>query len=257
MKRTIFICMLVVALMGSAFTAKAQYYQVNESEDVQLHTGFQVSDRINDRWGLNWGEEFYFGNNISQFQKLYSRLMIHYYLLPNLTLSPMVMHIVDRVNDKHTMIYDMNVIYTHRIDRLALTLRGGTRLQDVVYPEVTNMGVVKVNPEFMLRGHIGASYRLLEGLEPFANIETFLILNPATDEILDSTIYTVGHYLPRVRSNVGVKYHFDSHHSLSLYWRYDHTLSKYLSYEIADAPFGIITNRNTNNFVGLFYDFKF
>ena len=66
-------------------------------------------------------------------------------------------------------------------------------------------------------------------------------------------IYNVGYYLPRVRSNVGVKVRIDKYHSVSLYWRYDYTKSKYLSYELMDAPFGIITKSNTNNFVGIFY----
>jgi hypothetical protein len=94
-------------------------------------------------------------------------------------------------------------------------------------------------------------------LEPFANIESFLLLNPASDTVLDHTRYTVGYYLPRVRSNVGVKVRIDPHSSLSLYWRYDHTQTKYLSYELADAPYRIVTNSNTTNFVGVFYNYAF
>jgi len=44
---------------------------------------------------------------------------------------------------------------------------------------------------------------------------------------------------------------------VSLYWRYDHTQTKWLSYVLADAPFGIHSSSRTNNFVGLFYYYKF
>ena len=248
--------LLLLAAALAAFSAQAQLYEHNHTTDTQLHTGFQMSGRIGDRWGLNWGEELYFGNNISEFQKVYSRLMVNYYLRPNLTLSPMVMHIAS-ASGARTMIYDMNVIYTHRIDRWAITLRGGTRLQDKLYPTVGGSGQVWAAPEFQLRTHLGVAYKTNTRLEPFANIESFLLLNPASDTVLDHTRYTVGYYLPRVRSNVGVKVRIDPHSSLSLYWRYDHTQTKYLSYELADAPYCIVTNSNTTNFVGVFYNYAF
>lgn len=258
MKRLLVLCCATVAALAMATTsARAQYYEHTHTTDNQLHTGFQLSGKINDRWSLNWGEELYFGNNMGQFQKLYSRLMVNYHLRPNLTLSPMVMYIANTISGDRTMIYDMNLIYTHRIDRWAFTLRGGTRLQDLFYTERQFFGEVRANPEFQLRGHIGAKYRLGERFEPFANIETFLLLNPATDHKHDPKLYTVGYYLPRVRSNVGINYHFDAHSSVSLYWRYDHTQTKWLSYVLADAPFGIHSSSRTNNFVGLFYYYKF
>ena len=239
--------LLLLAAALAAFSAQAQLYEHNHTTDTQLHTGFQMSGRIGDRWGLNWGEELYFGNNISEFQKVYSRLMVNYYLRPNLTLSPMVMHIAS-TSGARTMIYDMNVIYTHRIERWAITLRGGTRLQDKLYPEVTN----GTNPEFQLRGHLGVTYKTDIRLEPFANIESFLLLNPATDF---SGEHSVGYYLPRVRSNVGVKVKVDSHSSISLYWRYDHTQTKFIS-PLADT-YCVVTNSNTTNFVGVFYNYAF
>ncbi len=247
---------VALAVLCTPIAARAQYYDHFHTEDVQLHTGFQVNGKLADRWKINWGEELYFGNNMSEFQKIYSRVMVHYNLLPNLSLAPMVMRIDNRSTDSRTMIYDMNVIYKPSFNRLTLTVRGGTRLQHILnYPRIYQ-GKVRSNPEFMARAHFGASYRLCDFLEPFADIEGFLLLNPANDyeekpEL--NKLYNVGYYLPRVRSNVGVKIRIDQYHSFSLYWRYDYTKSKYLSYELMDAPFGIITKSNTNNFVGIFY----
>ena len=263
MKKLYIICAVVVAVVGSTLSASAQYYQTSHVEDLQLHSGFQVSGKLADRWGVVWGEELYFGNNISQFQKLYSRVMLHYYLKPNLTLSPLVMHIVNTPSKTHTLVHDMNIIYTHRIDRLAITLRAGTRLQDNL-SAVEVDGVVKANPDFSARAHIGAAYRLCEQLEPFANIETFLMLTPATCKMMpdganrNPYTYTVGYYPSRLRSNVGFKWHINSNNILSFYWRYDHTQSKHLNLSIVGKElYGIITAKRTNNFVGVFYDYKF
>ena len=263
MKKLYIICAVVVAVVGSTLSASAQYYQTSHVEDLQLHSGFQVSGKVADRWGVVWGEELYFGNNISQFQKLYSRVMLHYYLKPNLTLSPLVMHIVNTPSKTHTLVHDMNIIYTHRIDRLAITLRAGTRLQDNL-SAVEVDGVVKANPDFSARAHIGAAYRLCEQLEPFANIETFLMLTPATCKMMpdganrNPYTYTVGYYPSRLRSNVGFKWHINSNNILSFYWRYDHTQSKHLNLSIVGKElYGIITAKRTNNFVGVFYDYKF
>ena len=263
MKKLYIICAVVVAVVGSTLSASAQYYQTSHVEDLQLHSGFQVSGKVADRWGVVWGEELYFGNNISQFQKLYSRVMLHYYLKPNLTLSPLVMHVVNTPSKTHTLVHDMNIIYTHRIDRLAITLRAGTRLQDNL-SDVEVDGVVKANPDFSARAHIGAAYRLCEQLEPFANIETFLMLTPATCKMMpdganrNPYTYTVGYYPSRLRSNVGFKWHINSNNILSFYWRYDHTQSKHLNLSIVGKElYGIITAKRTNNFVGVFYDYKF
>ena len=263
MKKLYIICAVVVAVVGSTLSASAQYYQTSHVEDLQLHSGFQVSGKVADRWGVVWGEELYFGNNISQFQKLYSRVMLHYYLKPNLTLSPLVMHIVNTPSKTHTLVHDMNIIYTHRIDRLAITLRAGTRLQDNL-SAVEVDGVVKANPDFSARAHIGAAYRLCEHFEPFANIETFLMLTPATCKMMpdganrNPYTYTVGYYPSRLRSNVGFKWHINSNNILSFYWRYDHTQSKHLNLSIVGKElYGIITAKRTNNFVGVFYDYKF
>ena len=263
MKKLYIICAVVVAVVGSTLSASAQYYQTSHVEDLQLHSGFQVSGKVADRWGVVWGEELYFGNNISQFQKLYSRVMLHYYLKPNLTLSPLVMHVVNTPSKTHTLVHDMNIIYTHRIDRLAITLRAGTRLQDNL-SAVEVDGVVKANPDFSARAHIGAAYRLCEQLEPFANIETFLMLTPATCKMMpdganrNPYTYTVGYYPSRLRSNVGFKWHINSNNILSFYWRYDHTQSKHLNLSIVGKElYGIITAKRTNNFVGVFYDYKF
>lgn len=257
MKKIITICIALFALLATAQPLAAQYYETIESEDTQLHTGFDVGGKFSERWGMNFGTELYYGNNMSEYQKLYARLMVDYYLLPNLRLSPMLMQIVNQKNGAVTMVYDFNVFYTHRINKLSLTLRGGTRLQDAVGVKPKRNGQVHANPEFMLRGQIAAGYRLMNWLEPYANIEAFYHLNPATDDNHDPELYTVGHYLPRVRSNVGLKFHLTSQSAISLYWRYDHTKSKYLSYELADGPFGIITKNNVVNFLGIFYHQKF
>lgn len=260
MKKLATFLLVIAALLATTDRASAQYYETYEKEDTQLHTGFDVSGKISERWGINWGEEFYFGNNMSEYQKVYSRLMVEYYLKPNLRLSPLVMVVSNQQTGGRTMIYDFNVIYTHRIDKLGLTMRGGTRLQDVLGMKERYNGQIKRNPEFQLRGHVAAGYRVLGWLEPFANIEAFLLMNPITD-FRDNPelykIYDVGHYLPRVRSNVGVKFHVSKHSTVELYWRYDHTRTKYLSYELMDAPFGIITNDNFVNFLGVFYHQKF
>lgn len=249
------LAILLAALLLPA-TAHAQYYDHIHTEDTQFHTGFQVNGKLSERWKINWGEELYFGNSMSEFQKFYSRVMVYYSPLPNLSLAPMLLHISNRTSGAVTMIYDMNVIYKPRIDRLTFTVRGGFRLKDEQNYPIKYNGKVRSNPEYMLRGHLGAAYRLNGYLEPYADIESFLLLNPANDykdnpEL--NKLYNVGYYLPRVRSNVGVKIRIDQHHSFSLYWRYDYTQSKYLSYELMDAPFGIITKSNTNNFVGIFY----
>ncbi len=263
MKRVSLLCAAIVAVVCSILPASAQYYRTTHVEDVQLHSGFQVSGKVADRWGMVWGEELYFGNNISQFQKLYSRVMLHYYLKPNLTLSPMVMHIINTPSKAHTMVYDMNVIYTHRIDRLAITLRGGTRVQDNLSAVEVDR-VVKPATELLARAHVAVAYRASEQLEPFANIESFLILNPATCKMMpdganrNPYTYTVGYYPTRLRSNVGFKWHINSNNILSFYWRYDHTQSKHLNLSIVGKElYGIITAKRTNNFVGVFYDYKF
>lgn len=257
MKRFAAFCLTFLALFMTIESLCAQYYKTNKTEDTQLHTGFDVTSRINDRWSVNWGEEFYFGNNMSEYQKLYSRLMVSYYLLPNLRIAPLVMVVANRPAQSKTMIYDFNVIYTHRIDRLAITLRGGTRVQDALGVERVHEGVVRTNPEFQLRGHFAVGYRLHKYVEPYADIEGFYLLNPATDDLYDPETYTAGHYFPRVRSNVGVKFHVDGNNTISLYWRYDHTQSKHLSYELVDAPFGIITKDSVVNFLGIFYHYRF
>ena len=263
MKKLYIVFAVLVAVVGSTLSASAQYYQTTHVEDLQMHSGFQVSGKLADRWGMVWGEELYFGNNISQFQKLYSRVMVHYYLKPNLTLSPMVMHIINTPSKAHTMIYDMNIIYTHRIDRLAITLRGGTRMQDNL-SATRDKWVVKPSTELSARAHVAVAYRASDHFEPFANIETFLMLNPATCRInpdganSNPEVYTVGHYPSRVRSNVGVKWHINRNNILSLYWRYDHTQSKHLDLTVVgEELYGIIASKRTNNFVGLFYDYKF
>lgn len=260
MKKIITLCIALFALLTTAEPLAAQYYETFESEDTQLHTGFDVGGKFSERWGMNFGTEFYYGNNMSEYQKIYARLMVDYYLLPNLRLSPMVMQVVNQKTAAVTMIYDFNVIYTHRINKLSLTLRGGSRMQEAMGVKPKRDLQVHSNPEYMLRGHIAMGYRVMSWLEPFANIEAFYLLNPATDFRGDPEwykIYDVGHYLPRVRSNVGVKFHISKNSIVDLYWRYDHTRSKYLSYEIADAPFGIITKDNFVNFLGIFYHQKF
>ena len=254
MKKLATFLLVIAALAASTDRLSAQYYKTSETEDTQLHTGFDVSHRFSDRWGMNWGAEYYIGNNMSEYQKVYARVMVDYYLLPNLRLSPLAMLVTNRVSDTRTMIYDFNVIYTHRINKLGLTLRGGTRLQDVQGKERVGNLIIYSEPEFQLRGHLAAGYRALDWCEPFANIEAFLLMNPATHPEFD---HTVGHYLPRVRSNVGVKFHITKNSTIDLYWRYDHTRSKHLSYEIADTDFGIITKDSFVNFVGIFYHNKF
>ena len=252
MKKLSTIWLTIIALFVVATPLSAQYYHTTYSTDIQFHTGFDIEHKVGERWGWNLGEEFYFGNSMSEFQKIYSRLIVNYYLSPKVRISPMVLHIANRATGSYTMIYDLNIGYTERYDRLSVTLRGGTRLQDVITPLPEDFLVVKTEPQFQLRAHIAVGYRALDWLEPFANIETFLMLNPATDKW-----NTVGYYLSRVRSNVGVKFHIDKKNTISLYWRYDQTQNKYLSYELQDAPHGIITNRNLVNFVGVFYHYRF
>lgn len=245
----------IFALLGAAGNLRAQYYETYESEDTQLHTALELSGKINSRWSWNFGEELYFSNNMSTFQKIYTRVMVGYNITPNLRVAPLVLNIVDRINDTRTMIYDLNLLYTFKIDALSITLREGLRIQDLYfqYGEQNPAIVKSKNPDLMARTQVALKYRLNDTLEPFANCEAFLMLNPATSQYG----ITVGHYLPRVRSNVGLKMHFDTHNALSLYWRYDRTQSKYLNFELADGPYGIITKRNTNNFLGVTYDYLF
>lgn len=254
---SILLTLCTLALVVSVTSAKAQYYQEKHSDDTQLHTGAELSVRYNERWGVTWGEELYFGNNISRYDKLYTRLMVSYYLTPNLRIAPMAMLIANYTADTRTMVYDLNLFYTHKFDRLSLTLRGGLRCIDLYYPTRESAPfTIKSNPELMLRGQVGATYKLTPHIEPYANIEAFGMLNPATYSSEHFT-RTVGYYLPRVRSNVGVKFRINQMNAISLYWRYDHTQSKYISYELADAPCGFITKSQTANMVGVFYHLSF
>ena len=252
MKKLTILWLSIATLFVTTDKLSAQYYQTDYSSDTQFHPGFDIEHKVGERWGWNWGEELYFGNTMSEFQKIYSRLIVNYYLSPKVRISPMVLHIANRAAGSYTMIYDLNIGYTERYDRLSVTLRGGTRLQDVIYPTTENPLVVKTEPQFQLRAHLAVGYRALDWLEPFANIETFLMLNPATDQDL-----SVGYYLSRVRSNVGVKFRVDNKSTISLYWRYDQTQNKYISYEGRYVPFGIISKRSAVNFVGVFYHYRF
>lgn len=257
MRKQLLLGAVIAALLLNTLPTKAQEYHENHTSDIQMHSVTQVSGRISDRWSYVWGEEFFFGNNISEFQKLYSRITLNYTLLPNLTISPMLMHVGNHSKNTHTMVYELLVGYAIPCDRLRLSFRTGLRTYDPLYDTNTNPLLVKVGTEHQWRTQVGLTYRLSSLLEPFANIENFLLLNPVSHTTADNTTHTVGLYLPRVRSNVGVKFHIDSHNALSLYWCYDHTQNKYLSYELGGGNYGIFTSSNTCNFVGVRYDYKF
>lgn len=255
---------MIAAIFLSALPVEAQYFDTHHTSDIQLHSVTQVSGKISDRWSYVWGEEFYFGNNISEFQKLYSRITLNYTLTPKLTISSLLMHAGNLAKGQSKMVYELTVGYALPLDRLRLSLRAGLRTYDPLYETATNPLTVKMDTEHQLRTQVALNYRASALLEPYANIESFLLLNPVDgssyepkESPQDHATHTVGHYLTRIRSNVGVKFHIDTHNALSLYWRYDHTQSKYLTYELGFDNYGLITSSNTCNFVGLCYDYKF
>lgn len=254
MKQTLLVLLLVLLTTHSV---GAQYHTTTHTTDTQLHIGLQLSGSLNERWSMNWGEEFYFGDRMSEFQKIYSRVMVSYSPFRNFTISPMVLHIAIRPSDQHIMIYDLNLNYILRFDKMSVTLRSGTRTYHIVCNAPDTPGTIRANPEHQLRAHVGLNYRLNKQFEPYANIETFWLINPATKRYENGNIHTVGHYFPRVRSNIGVKYHIDGHSAVSLAWRWDSTRTKYVSHELMDTSYGIVTNGATTNFLTVFYDYKF
>lgn len=269
MKNRLLMAALLTALIIPTLPTRAQYNEEFHSSDNQLHSVTQVSGKLTDRLTFTWGEEFYFGNNISEFQKLYSRISFGYKLLPNLTLSPLVMYVDNIVKETGTMVYELSALYSIPVERLGITLRGGIRTYDPLYETNTNPLSIKPDTEWQLRTQVALTYKLNGKIEPFANFETFLLLNPVNGSssalnVDDTELsdHSTGLYLPRVRSNVGVKYIFNSHHSLSLYYRYDHTKSKYLTYHLGINnngidSYSIVTSSSTCHFVGIGYDYKF
>lgn len=60
MKRVSLLCAAIVAVVCSILPASAQYYRTTHVEDLQMHSGFQVSGKLADRWGVakSWGWTF-------------------------------------------------------------------------------------------------------------------------------------------------------------------------------------------------------
>lgn len=269
MRNRLLLTALLTALFIPVLPSRAQIYEELHSSDNQLHSVTQVSGKLTDRLGFVWGEEFYFGNNISEFQKLYSRLSLNYTLRPRVTLSTMVMYVDNLVKNTGTMVYEVMAGYALPVDDLRISLRTGLRTYDPLYETNQNPLNIKIGTEYQWRTQLGLTYRLSSLIEPYANIEAFLLLNPVNGSSSELNVdgaelsdHSVGLYLPRVRSNVGVKLNINSHHALSLYWRYDHTKSKHLAYHLGINNYGIdnysiVTSSSVCNFVGIGYDYKF
>ncbi|MDY3979238.1 MAG: DUF2490 domain-containing protein [Tidjanibacter sp.] len=245
MKRFLLILLFVSALVEGLL---AQVYTQSESSDLKLHSGFDVGLRLSPRWHLGWAEEIYMKNDMRDRDRYYSRVTLTYNNGRHLQVAPMLLmvNIRNSASPEDQFIADLNFYYTIRAGRWSFTLREAPRLK---YSGGVGGESFEAAPEWLLRSHLATTCRLADRVTAFANAEVF--------NMLSAPHYIQNLYIQRFRSNVGLKYAFDRHNALSLYWRYDHTLSKQATLYEEGRLESVNTRHSLNNMVGVFYYLSF
>ena len=120
-------------------------------------------------------------------------------------------------------------------------------------PQVT-LRTAQVDPAvtarsaWVLRHRVQAEYAVRgTGFKPYAFVELTQTLNAPT----------VGNYLEKVRSSLGLKYAFDKRSSLECYYRFDCKITDKPVFDDFGAVDFIASERGSHHIVGLEYGYKF
>lgn len=237
------------ALLLLAATTRAQERRTTHDDDFRARFSFALTKRLGQRHAITLDEELRLKENWSQLDRIYTTLSYAYDVRPWLKTAVFYALIAsDRgtgrsMEMRHRFYLELTASCKTGAWRFSLRERPQTTLRTAqVDPAVT------ARSAWVLRHRVQAEYTVSgTGFKPYAFVELTQTLNAPT----------VGNYLEKVRSSLGVKYAFDKRSSLECYYRFDYKITDKPIFDDFQRVDYISSERGCHHIVGLEYGYKF
>jgi len=237
------------AVLLLAAAAQAQPRRTTHDNDFRARLSFALTKRLGQRHALLWDEELRLKDNVAALDRIHSTLGYAYDVRPWFKAAAFYTLIACDRGAARSM--EMR----HRLHlELTATVRSGSwsfSLRE--RPQVTLRTArvdkaVEAENAWVLRHRAMAECAVPDtGFKPYAFVELTQTLNAPT----------VGNYLEKVRSSLGVKYAFAKRSSLDFYYRFDYKITDEPFFDEAGAVDFICSERGSHHILGLEYGLKF
>lgn len=246
---------ILVLLFGALFfsaihSATAQERRTLHENDFRARLSFALTKQLSERSSIVWDEELRLKDNWSDVDRIYTTLGYTYNACKWFKASAYYALIaVNRgtgtsMEMRHRFYLELTASY--KTGDWTFSLR--ERPQATIHTAHIDPGVAP-QTAWVLRHRLMGEYKVPgTGWAPYAFVELTQTLNaPAT----------VGNYLEKVRSSLGVKYAFSKRSSLDLYYRFDYKVTDEPSFDNSGALEFILSERGSHHIIGLEYGYKF
>lgn len=233
-----------------AATAQAQERRTIHESDFRARLSFALTKQLGERSSLTWDEELRLKDNWSELDRIYTTFSYAYDVRPWFKAAAVYTLIAyDRGGDRSMeMRHRIHLELTARCKTGPWTFSLRERPQVTIHSAYVDPAVA-ADPVWVLRHRVMAEYAIADtGFKPYAFVELTQTLNAPE---------TVGNYLEKVRSSLGVKYTFTERSSFELYYRFDYKITDKPLFDDFAAVDYIVSERGSHHIVGLEYGYKF
>ena len=233
-----------------AATAGAQERRTVHENDFRARISFALTKQLGKRTSITWDEELRLKENWSELDRIYTAFNFAYDVRPWFKAAAFYTLIAnDRGGDR-----SMEMRHRFYLELTAGYKTGAWTFSLRERPQAT-IHTAHVDPNvaaetvWVLRHRVMAEYTIARtGFKPYAFVELTQTLNAPL---------SVGNYLEKVRSSLGVKYSFTERSSFELYYRFDYKITDEPSFDDFGAVDYIVSERGSHHIIGLEYGYKF
>ena len=252
MKSKIFVPILLTGaiLLTSFHTAAAQERRKISESDLRGRVSFVLTKQLGERSSIVWDEELRLKENLSQIDRIYTTVGYSYSVCPWFKASALYALIANNRGNgvsmemRHRFYLELTASY--KTGDWTFSLR--ERPQVTIHTAHIDPGVAP-QTAWVLRHRLMGEYKVPgTGWAPYAFVELTQTLNAPQ---------SVGNYLEKVRSSLGVKYAFSKRSSLDIYYRFDYKVTDEPSFDDTGALDFILSERGSHHIIGLEYGYKF
>lgn len=252
MKSKIFVPILLTGavILTSIHTAAAQERRKISESDLRGRLSFALTKQLGERSSIVWDEELRLKENLSQIDRIYTTVGYSYSVCSWFKASAFYALIANNRGNgvsmemRHRFYLELTASY--KTGDWTFSLR--ERPQATIHTAHIDPGVAP-QTAWVLRHRLMGEYKVPgTGWAPYAFVELTQTLNAPQ---------SVGNYLEKVRSSLGVKYAFSKRSSLDIYYRFDYKVTDEPSFDDTGALDFILSERGSHHIIGLEYGYKF
>lgn len=245
----LFAVITAISLLSLHNVAAQERRTVSET-DIRGRVSFALTKQLGKRSSIIWDEELRLKENLSQIDRIYTTVGYSYSACSWFKAAAYYALIANNRGKEESMEmrhrFYLELTASYKTGNWTFSLR--ERPQVTVHTAHTDPEVAP-RSAWVLRHRLMGEYKIARtGWAPYAFVELTQTFNaPAT----------VGNYLEKVRSSLGVKYAFSKRSSLDIYYRFDYKVTNEPTFDTSGALDFILSERGNHHIFGVEYGYKF